>query len=204
MVSDFALPNFEPVYYRQLNNIDQQNYNILRNNFIEEHSKSHSITITNILAQIKNFIIKNDSMDGVRSLVTGICWINDSIAINFRQLRLLTSICKSNLQSALLNQGYRLVKSRSSLIKSLTEKIPDITYNAQETREWTFYSYFASTPTFSLVESDSVEYFNMDNNLNFKTEPSNSKSFEEFFSFFDDPFCLPPLFLVEDAKKIVS
>ena len=78
---------------------------------------------------------KNNSNDWKRYLVCGICWINDDVAINTRQLRILLGKSKSTINGAFAKMGYETMPFRNN--EELLEKIPFLRGNFNEKRQWT-------------------------------------------------------------------
>lgn len=123
-------------------------------------------TFTEIIESIRQFCIKNDDDDWKRCLVCGICWIphsssnessplsppeveslndsglykwsiNQDLAINTRQLRILIAKSKSTINGALAKMGYESVPTKGSDAEDLIGAIPFLNNHYTEMRQWT-------------------------------------------------------------------
>lgn len=95
---------------------------------------------------IQGYCIHRDEDDWKRCLVCGICWIQNSVAINTRQLGLLIDKCKSSINGSLQKMGYNTLQSREESSAYLVEAIPFLLNNYMELREWTVRLFAAATP----------------------------------------------------------
>lgn len=130
-----------PAFWDLLNERDRVEYTRIRLTLSSsacKHRRHHSKEINmEIMNTIKQFVVRNEADDWRRALVCGICWINDGLAINTRQLRILLSKCKSSINAMFQNIGYAAVPSRSELTDLLTDYFPIIKDNFTEVRKWT-------------------------------------------------------------------
>lgn len=90
------------------------------------------------LRKIRLFVERGDENDWKRYLVCGICWLDNGIAINTRQLKLLLSKCKSSINGSLLKMGYSTDTTNTGSKNALFSKIPLLKGNFNELRQWTF------------------------------------------------------------------
>jgi hypothetical protein len=90
-----------------------------------------------ILASIHSFCVRQDGSDWQRSLVCGVCWLPNGIAINNRQLSILIGKCKSSINGSLQKMGYFAVQNRAETSAPLTDAIPMLRNHFNELREWT-------------------------------------------------------------------
>ena len=90
-----------------------------------------------ILDEIQKYVERGDENDWKRSLVCGVCRMNNMIAINIRQLRLLITKCKSSINGSLQRLGYLTNPSHAESWKMFIEKIPFLKNNYTELRQWT-------------------------------------------------------------------
>ena len=96
-----------------------------------------SETLEEMLSAIRVFAERGDENDWRRYLVCGICWLDNAIAINTRQLRLLLSKCKSSINGSLQKMGYITSTANMESRKILIPKIPLLKDNFNELRQWT-------------------------------------------------------------------
>lgn len=129
------------MYWDMLSDIDRDAYTRLWQTFTSsacKHRRHHSLEINSgILNTIKAFVLRNDEDDWKRGLVCGIWWINDTVAINTRQLRLLISKCKSSVNALFQGLGYTTVPPSSEFSTSLMCAFPCLKENLSELRQWT-------------------------------------------------------------------
>lgn len=128
------------MYYWMLNDYDKYQYNCLKYALASSASKNQrNMRITNFneaIEAIKCFAIRGDKDDKLRSLVSGICWLKDGIAINTHQLKALIGKCKSSINGSLQKMGYAQNISRAEAITALTNYFPFLKDNASEIRKW--------------------------------------------------------------------
>ena len=156
---------------------------------------------SDMLIKVKDYSIRGDEDDWKRSLVCGVVWLNDSIAINTRQLRSLVEKCKSSINGSLHRMGYNPTAASGDQSTILIEKLPILKGNFSELRQWTVRHQMSSTPqpisNFNQVQNippispspqlntDNIifDYSTFQNELQFKNEPQ--------CDYFCDPFSLP-------------
>lgn len=130
-----------PMYWELLSEQDKSGYKVLRitfNTTTIKSSRGHRIeTFDGILGAIHQYAEKGQESDWKRFLVCGVCWVNDAIAINTRQLRILISKCKSSINGSLQKLGYYTNTSHSESWKILFSRIPLLKDNYTEIRQWT-------------------------------------------------------------------
>ena len=129
------------MYWDLLNEEDKNEFYLLQkkiNYICSSNSKSKFITLFDeIILNIKKYINKNDENDSKRSLVCGIIWINDFLAINTRQLIITISKCKSSINSGFQEIGYLNSNMNSEVASLLIKKFPFLKNNLIESRQWT-------------------------------------------------------------------
>lgn len=210
--------DFKPRFFQILSEYDCQEYNSLRSRFASHaHQGLNRQQYTDFSASldlIKDFCVRNDDDDWKRGLVCGIFWLNKEIAVNNSQFSILIDENKSSINNSFQKLGYSLFKDRIKSINLLTEKIPFFKDNYRELKDWTVRHFEAATPSPELPPINITTFFT------FNT-PNGPTS--QFFSppqspiespvipqierpasrpnpddFFDDPFALPPNFLLDD------
>ena len=131
----------EPQYWDLLPEQDKVTYLQLKHDFsagnIKRVRNSRLETFDGILDTIRNFAERGDENDWRRFLVCGVCWMDNAIAINTRQLRLLVSKCKSSINGSLQKMGYSTNMSHSESWKILFPHIPLLKDHFSELRQWT-------------------------------------------------------------------
>lgn len=200
----------KPAHLETLSVTDVTTYRVLQKTFITLESKYSFLQKLN---DIRTFCQRGDSSDSRRCLTCGVCFLPSGIAINIRQLKILTSMTKTAINNQLYSIGYRIVKGQCALMDSMQQHIPQFKENPNLLKEWTIHKFAAMTPKPECREdSKSSSIFASpppDPSPKLLPEPLalnvttiNQKSLEEDLTdFFDDPFCCPPMFLVEDAHK---
>ncbi|KAH0792219.1 potassium/sodium hyperpolarization-activated cyclic nucleotide-gated channel 1 [Histomonas meleagridis] len=130
-----------PKFWELLSEEDQNGYLYLKATFDGysfKRSRGHRIeTFDVILEAVRKYAEQGKSDDWKRFLVCGVCWIDNAIAINTRQFRLLISKCKSSINGSLQKLRYFTNTSHSESWKILFEKIPFLKGNYAEIRQWT-------------------------------------------------------------------
>ena len=115
--------------YEQIQkNVSSQNFRYKRNRQIE--------TLTDVLNCIRKYCEKDEEGKWKRYLVCGICWFDDYIAINTRQLQLLISKSKSAINWSLSKMGYITVKIKNNSATKLIKTIPYLSSSSKELRKW--------------------------------------------------------------------
>lgn len=187
-----------------LNHSDRDAYNDLR---LKLQSKPRPLADN--LAKIRTFCQKRDGEEWKRYLVCGVCWLIDGeLAINFRNLRILVNASKSTLNNELKKSGYITVPQRSC---NLINQIPYLEKNATFLREWTIKSLAPVTPQPVVPSMDGLSKVTWSNSPEPGMHKLNDviairelreiekKQIEE--DFWDDPFCLPPAFLLDEQRS---
>lgn len=132
-----ALPNFFDLLAEQ----DKIEYFKLKSSLeitSVKRNRGHRIEAFGaILDEIRQFVDKGDENDWKRSLVCGVCWMDNMIAINTRQLRFLVTKCKSSINGSLQRLGYLTNPSHAESWKMFISKIPFLKDNYNELRQWT-------------------------------------------------------------------
>lgn len=130
-----------PRFFELLSESDKEEYHQLRKSLNSPNCKNRrnkSIqTFREIITSIKTFVIKGDSEDKNRSLVCGTIWLNEGIAINTHQLRLLMSKCKSSINGSFQAMGYETIPTGADSAGELISLYPFMKNNFMELRQWT-------------------------------------------------------------------
>jgi hypothetical protein len=135
------VPEAFPEYWDLLSDDDKITYIRLRREFATGNAKpvrnNRLETFEGIVDAIRAFAERGEDSDWRRFLVCGVCWMENAIAINTRQLRLLVSKCKSSINGSLQKMGYTTNMSHSESWKILFPHIPLLKDHFTELRQWT-------------------------------------------------------------------
>ena len=130
-----------PQYWDILSEEDKKGYHALKIELNPKRSKRyqdlHQESFQLALNKIKTYAERKDADDWKRFLVCGICWMDNSIAVNIRQLRLLFSKCKSSINGAFQKLGYLPAQSQVDLSVALYPFLPFLKMNYNDPRQWT-------------------------------------------------------------------
>jgi hypothetical protein len=130
-----------PDHWDLLSDDDKLAYVRLRRYFSTGPSKhvrnSRIDTFEGMIESIRSFAERGDETDWCRFLVCGVCWMENAIAINTRQLRVLVSKCKSSINGCFQQMGYTTSMSHCESWKVLFRRIPLLKDSFAELRQWT-------------------------------------------------------------------
>lgn len=139
-----------PEYWELLSDTDKVIYLRLKADFAAGGTRpirnNRLATFEEIVENIHQFAERGDENDWRRFLVCGVCWMDNAIAINTRQLRLLISKCKSSINGSLQKMGYTTHMSHSESWKILFSRIPLLKDHFMELRQWTIRYKSPATP----------------------------------------------------------
>jgi hypothetical protein len=131
----------KPNHWDLLSLEDQASYAALQQELSAPGRKSrrhHSLeNFSELLNTIKRFVIHNDGNDWKRGLVCGICWLDATVAVNTRQLRLLVSKSKSSINGSFQLLGFNFVLSGGDCAATIVRYFPILKDNFTELRQWT-------------------------------------------------------------------
>lgn len=99
-----------------------------------------------VIDSIKRYVMRGDADEWKRAFVCGICWIQDTVAINTRHLRLLVVKCKSSINNYFKNMNYGTVPATSEAGTALAKYFPFLKDNYQEMRQWSVRKKMSMTP----------------------------------------------------------
>jgi hypothetical protein len=134
-------PNRFPRFWNGLSPSDQSGYLSLRAElstpkFSNQRGRSKT-QFALMLELIKVYAVRGDSDDLSRSLVCGIVWLSNGIAVNIQQLKLLSSKCKSSINGSFGQLGYLPMPSGADTAGELIQKFPFMKDQFSELRQWT-------------------------------------------------------------------
>ena len=119
------LPNF----WNLLSDVDKYSYQYLRTTMsaatcTKNQRNKRVENFIETLEEVKKFCIRRDGDDWKRCLVCGVCWLQEGIAINTRQLKILIFKCKSSINGSLHKMGYAENLGRSEAANAIVMAIP--------------------------------------------------------------------------------
>ena len=133
-----------PAHYDILTDEDKAGYQELRKSLqsafsLAPRSSKISDSFESVVEQLRRYIICGDaSAELRRSLVCGIMWIDNVVAINTRQLCIIVGKCKSSVNSGLQAIGYTTIPTDANTATALTKAFPFMKSDFGEMRQWTF------------------------------------------------------------------
>ncbi|OHT16868.1 hypothetical protein TRFO_41518 [Tritrichomonas foetus] len=134
----------EPKYINLLSEEDKKQYYILRSSFatpvVKNRRKDTLKAFSNVIEAIKSYVVRNDDDDWKRGLVCGIIWIDNNLAVNTQQLKILLSKCKSSINGSFHKLGYGTIQIGADSSSELTNVVPILKNNFSELRKWTIRS----------------------------------------------------------------
>jgi hypothetical protein len=130
-----------PNHWHLLCEEDQQQYLLLRAQFLEAIAKSRRGERIEVFIQrlktVKAFIDKDPQNLWKRAIVCGIMFLKSALAINIQQLRILMGKCKSSINGSLQQIGYVSKPSTHEIDQEMTAMIPALKDDHSEMKKWT-------------------------------------------------------------------
>jgi hypothetical protein len=130
-----------PNHLALLAEADRIEYLGLRDRFHDELAKSKKgerlESFTDRLKKIRRFIDRQDEHDWKRSLVCGVVFLPDGLALNIQQLRILLGRCKSSINGSLQQLGYTSEPQTQTTSQDFLMKIPAGYHNTADLKKWT-------------------------------------------------------------------
>jgi hypothetical protein len=140
-MSDGVSASRVPRFWQKLSPSDQQGYLSLRAEFATPKFSNQRCRSTAqfgvMLDLIKSFVVRGDGDDLSRSLVCGLLWMSNGIAVNIQQMKLLTSKCKSSINGSFGHLRYLPVTSGADTAGELLQAFPFMKDQFSELRQWT-------------------------------------------------------------------
>jgi hypothetical protein len=214
MADERPSSDYRPKYYELLSEPDQVAYTELRASLSSQMCRNRRGKrlegFADMLASIRTFCVRHNCDDWKRSLVCGVCWLPNGIAINNRQLSILIDKCKSSINGSLQKMGYSTLQSRTESSGSLCDAIPVLKNNFNELREWTVRLFVAATPQpnlpmysvntlYPFQSPAPSQYAAMWAPMRAAPAPAHPPATDAASTFFGDEFSLPPVLLPEDV-----
>lgn len=94
-------------------------------------------TFEEILNEVKAFCRMGNGLLSIRSVVCGICWIGDDIALNICDFRNLIGRSKSSINGVFQKMGYESVTVKGKELSLLLTNLPILKSKMSECRKWT-------------------------------------------------------------------
>jgi hypothetical protein len=88
------------------------------------------------LSEISISAQRGDINDWKRCCVCGVCYLNCGIAVNSRQLGVLTNRCKSSINATFKMLGYVTISARGDTNPELVDALPNLRGKTSELRQW--------------------------------------------------------------------
>ena len=187
----------EPDLFCSLSSNDQEMYIQLQTTFIQLISTP---VLSTIVPKIKEFCLRGEKEDSKRCYVCGISWFSDAVAINQDQLHILTGLSKPTINYEFRKMGFINPVPYPMAQELILQLYPFLSKRTFEISKWKVLQFSAMSPIqtpmimhdispsgFQTPQPDIPKTF-----IHSATPPPTSNSF------YDDPFCLPPLFLFEN------
>ena len=156
MKTELAPDDNLPNHWELLSKSDLDKYIKLRDHFYEDLRKSRKgerlETFVDKLREIQGYIENGDGDQWKRSVVCGIVFLSNSLAINIQQLRILLGKCKSSINGSLQQLGYTSLPQGAPLDKELTSKIPIFKSEKSEAKKWTIRENKLGKVSFSRIQ----------------------------------------------------
>lgn len=132
---------FVPDNASLLSNQDLENYRKLRQAFFSESGKSKKGERLDLLTQkldkIRLFINNGNPECWRRSVVCGIFFLKNSLAINIQALRTLLGKCKSSINGSLQQLGYIAQPQTLDFENELAQQVPPSMRSYCDLKKWT-------------------------------------------------------------------
>jgi hypothetical protein len=199
-----------PRYLELLSPADQERYQSLRSVVgspdCRNNRNQRLDKFQEMLGAIRDFAEYSETDRSVRYLVCGVVSLNDGIAINIRQLRILLDKCKSSINGSFQRMGWIGLPLRDSILEEFVSKIPSLRANFSELREWSVRGYRPFSPLaqkYSPLPSGIGETWKGAESALPTPPPSlgeitdvgqSPKLSPNAWSDHEDPFCLTPAF----------
>lgn len=216
MSSDGEQESNVPRFFELLSESDKNEFRKLKESLNGGRNKrgKRLEAFAEMLESVKKFAIKSDADDWKRCMVCGVCWIDNGIAINTRQLRLLIDKCKSSINGSLHRMGYNPTSTAGDVNSTLVEKMPILKGNFSELRQWTVRQQGVATPQpkvkTQIKPIQPIVFMSPEANVPAENDMfdqmPNSQSQEiindfDQSSIFHDPFCLPMNNWAEESRN---
>lgn len=146
-----------PRFFELLCEEDKEEYFKIQKDLAYQDSKNQRNKSTEAFIEavrkVHTFITRDNKNDILRSLVCGLIWLKNGIAINTHQLRVITCKCKSTINHSFQTLGYGALPYGSDQHEQLYKMLPFLKDNFNEQRQWTIrQKYHSSTELIKLAD----------------------------------------------------
>ncbi|OHT16736.1 hypothetical protein TRFO_13007 [Tritrichomonas foetus] len=124
-----------PKFFFLLSDSDRLQYISIRDAQRDPHNKTE--TFAQEIEKLRKFVVRGDCEDWKRSLVCGIYWLQEGLAINIQQLKVVLSKCKSSLNASLSKIGLNVILNRAKAAYLVLNTFPFLKDHSSELRQWT-------------------------------------------------------------------
>lgn len=150
-----------PNYFNELTEEEKSEYLDIRQRLSmpgckNRRNKSNE-TFKDIIKTIEKFVRRNPEREIARSLVCGIVWLDNGIAINTHQLSLITNKCKSSINGSFQSLGYGTTPTGTESSTELIAKFSFMKKNFAELRQWTVRKILTDNKSLSMKLTDLVK-----------------------------------------------
>ena len=134
----------KPAHYEILTEDDKIGYEALKEQFrtmfaTAKRPAKLTDTFRTVVDELRNYITCGDrDAELRRSLVCGIMWIDDVLAINTRHLARIVGKCKSSINCGFQALGYTTIQDNATTAAALTRAYPFMKTDFHAIRQWTF------------------------------------------------------------------
>lgn len=130
-----------PNHWFLLSDDDRSGYLELRSRFYDEISKSRRgeriEVFVDRLNLVREYIDREETDKWKRCIVCGITFLENALAINIQQLRMLLGKCKSSINGSLQQLGYTAKPSTREIDLELQQIVPIFGDDHAEFKKWT-------------------------------------------------------------------
>jgi hypothetical protein len=118
----------QPRCFDLLSDSDRRQYLSLRGRFAEDARKARRDeridTFKERISSVRDFVGRNDADAWKRSLVCGLFFLQNSLAVNTQQLRVLFGKCKSLTNGSLQQVGHSAEPTAAEECEELISRLP--------------------------------------------------------------------------------
>jgi hypothetical protein len=129
-----------PEYFYLLTDTDKETYRALQAKLhaaADKRCRGFRLNgFTADLDEVRAWAQRGNCDDWKRCCVCGLCYLSSSLGVNSRQLRFLTSRCKSSINGAFKMIGYSMVSLRGDIHPELVNALPYLKGNTPVLRQW--------------------------------------------------------------------
>jgi hypothetical protein len=147
-----------PDFFTLLSEDDQRAYHSIRDSLVRRPGRgSRNKSGENFredIRKIRDYVVRSDDADNLRGLVCGLLWRDRGIAINIKQLRVLTGKCKSSINSAFQNLGFGTIPTGADVSGEIAGLFPFMTNRFDLVRHWTLRQRTEDSPTVTPEDDD--------------------------------------------------